>query len=418
MHEITSEKNLESSRSMAEMGENDKKCPVCAETYTTEGNHLLTRLSCEHAVCSACFQGELAKKHRVVCPLCAETHQFSSMFVNEIVVKKPQEHEKDDFCYQHCREMDLFCVELGCETAICVKCLEVEHENHDYGNLQEVMAEKFDALLTDVESLKKTLQSNEDKLVAIQNKESLNSSSCIDHIRKIEKEFIRKITKMTEKMVQKVLNQKEQLDNSVNEALVKIKGNFILLESIKDTITYSGSTSHKSFTDKMEAVKKSGDQVQNALVEVRKYKHVGFQEGKTSKRKLKKLFGQLKIIQRKIPLSKIKSVNRNVMKLRLLSKTLIKSSQISLHEGNTSSGATTDEEADVEIVEVPKSKAEVIEILDDDDEYIEKMVVKGEGIRQSILLKGRKKLKPLVVNRLTQTRDTEILKICLAHGIL
>ena len=84
-------------------GEDNTKCPVCAETYTTEGNQVLTRLSCEHAVCSACFQGELVKEHRVVCPLCAETHQFSSMFVNEITEQDQQgyEYEQEDLCEKH-----------------------------------------------------------------------------------------------------------------------------------------------------------------------------------------------------------------------------------------------------------------------------------------------------------------------------
>ena len=369
---------------MAGTGEDQPRCPVCAETYTTEGYHLLTRLSCNHTVCSTCFQGKLVKKNCVDCPLCTETHQFAGEFVNKITEQKPQEHEqeKEDLCPKHWWKFNFYCMEPGCETPICAQCVKQEHQNHDFGNLEEVMGEKFEALLADVESLKKRFQSNEDKLITVQNKESSNNSTCIDNIRKNEKELTKKINAMTEQMVQKVLNQKAQLDNSLNEALAKIKDNSMLLESIKDTITYSGSISHKSFTDKMRAVKISGEQVSSALIEIQKYKHVAYQEGNTtSNRKLKAMCGQLKITRKKIPFFKVKAVSRNVMKQKLLSNISINSQKTELREQNRDADAETDEDSDVEIVEAPKSKTEVIEVSDDED-FVEKIAVKPEQTKQ------------------------------------
>ena len=354
---------------MADNGEEHTRCPVCAETYTTEGYHLLTRLSCEHAVCSTCFQGKLVKKNCVDCPLCSQTHQFVTENVDEIAEQAPREQEEEELCPEHWRKMKLFCFEPGCETHICAKCVkqDQEHRNHDFGNLEEVMGKKFQALLMDVESLKKTLQCNEGKLISVQNKEITKLSTCIDNIRKNEEELIRKINERTQKMVQKLLDRKAQLDNSLNEALVKIKDNSILLESIKDTITYCGSTSYKGFIDKMKAVKKSGEEVSCALTEVQKYKHVAYQDGKISNKKLKMVCGELKTTRRKIPFSKIKAVGRNVMKQRLLSKIVTKRSQRKLREQNRDSDSGAHEESDVEIVEAPESEAEVIEVSDDDE---------------------------------------------------
>ena len=364
---------------MAGTEEDQPRCPVCAETYTAEGYHLLTRLSCNHTVCSTCFQGKLVKKNRVDCPLCAETHQFASEFVSEIT--EGNEQEKEDLCPKHWWKFSLFCMEPWCETPVCAQCVKQEHQDHDFGNLEDVMGEKFEALLADVESLKKRFQSNEDKLITVRNNENSNSSTCIDNIRKNEKELIGKINAMTEKMVQKVLNQKVQLDNSLNEALAKIKDNSMLLESIKDTITYSGSISHKSFTDKMRAVKKSGEQVSGAMMEAQKYIHVVYQEGKTSSRKLKTICGQLKNTRKKIPFFKVKAMSRNVMKQRLLSKTLINSQRTELREQNRDADAETDEDSDVEIVEAPESRTEVIDISDDED-YVEKIVMRTEQTQQ------------------------------------
>ena len=368
---------------MAGTEEDHPRCPVCAETYTTEGYHLLTRLSCNHTVCSTCFQGKLVKKNYVDCPLCAETHQFASQFVSEITEQNPQEDEqkKEDLCPNHWWKFSLFCMEPGCETPVCAQCVKQEHQDHDFGNLEDVRGEKFEALLADVESLKKRFQSNEDKLITVQNNENSNSSTCIDNIRKNEKELIRKINAMTEKMVQKVLNQKVQLDNSLNEALAKIKDNSMLLESIKDTITYSWSISHKSFTDKMRAVKKSGEQVSGAMMEAQKYIHVVYQEGKTSSRKLKTICGQLKITRKKIPFIKVKAMSRNVMKQRLLSKTVTNSQRTELRGQNRDADAETDEDSDVEIVQAPESRTEVIEVSDDED-FVEKMGVKPEQTQQ------------------------------------
>ena len=313
---------------MAGTEEDQPRCPVCAETYTAEGYHLLTRLSCNHAVCSTCFQGKLVKKNRVDCPLCTKTHQFASEFVGEISEQNTQEDEqkKEDLCPKHWWKFSLFCMEHGCETPVCAQCVKQEHQDHDFGNLEDIMGEKFEALLADVESLKKRFQSNEDKLITVQNNENSNNSTCIDNIRKNEKELIRKINVMTERMVQKVLNQKVQLDNSLNEALAKIKDNSMLLESIKDTITYSGSISHKSFTGKMRAVKKSSEQVSDAIMEVQKYIHVEYQEGKTSNRKLKTLCGQMKITRRKIPFFKVKAVSRKCDETKIVVKNIDKQS--------------------------------------------------------------------------------------------
>ena len=265
-------------------------------------------------------------------------------------------------------------MEPSCQIPVCVQCVEEEHENHDFGNLEQVLGEKCEALLADVELLKKTLQNNRHKLIIVQNKELSNSSTVIENIRKTEKVFIRKITKLTEKMVQKVLDQKTQMENSLNEATAMIQDNFILLESIKDTITYSGTTSHKSFTDKLKAVKKSGEQVRTSLMAVQKYKHVTFQEEKISKRKVKTLFGQLKMTQKTIPFFRIKSVNRNVMKQQLLSRSLTNRHQIGIRG--------TNEEPDVEINEVPKLKPGVIEVSDDED-LSDRRLVKPERTQKS-----------------------------------
>ena len=144
--------------------------------------------------------------------MCAKTHEHVlSEFTEENLPE-----QNDDLCQEHQWKLNLFCKEPGCETPICVQCLYDSHKNHDFGNLEEVVPKRCEALLRDVQSMKEKLQSNKDKLITVQNKENTNFSTCIDNIRKND---IRKIKRKTELIVQTVLDQKAQIDNSFNEVV-------------------------------------------------------------------------------------------------------------------------------------------------------------------------------------------------------
>ena len=284
---------------MAEVGK-DLTRPVSAGTSTTKGGHV-------------CFPCEDSVEGTV----CVKTHQHMNELLNECTDQILLE-QNDDVCREHQWKLNLFCIEPDCEMPICVQCLYDGHKNHDFGNIEEVMPERCEVLLTDVQSMKENLQRNKDKLITVQNKENANLSACIDTVRKNEEELIRKIKKKTEKMVQTVRDQKAQVNNSFNEAVAKIQDNFVLLESIEETT--SEYTSHKSLTDKIKAVKKSGEQVQSALTEVQKCRCITYEECKVPNRKVKALCGRLKGRRRKIPSLKIKEVNLSTLKQRVLAK--------------------------------------------------------------------------------------------------
>ena len=295
--------------------------------------------------------------------LCAKTQQHMNELLNECTEQNQLEQD-DDQCQEHQWKLNLFCLEPDCETPICVQCLYEGHKHHDFGNVEEVLPEICEVLLTDVQSLKEKLQRNKDKLITVQNKEIARLSSCIATIRKNEEELIRKIKKKTEKIVQTALDHKTQVNNSFNEAIAKIQDNFVLLESIEETT--SEYTSHKSLTDKMKAVKKSGEQVEIAMTEVEKYKFVTFEECKVPNRKVKALCGRLKGRRRKIPLLKIKEMNRSTLKQRMLAKRESESKPAEFCEQNRG----TKEEASKEV--------DVVEVSDDDEASKRKTVVKPE----------------------------------------
>ena len=262
-------------------------------------------------------QKSLPREYSVEGTLCAKTNQHMNELLNECTEQNLLE-QNDDVCREHQWKLNLFCMEPDCEMSICVQCLYDGHKSHEFGNIEEVMPERCEALLTDVQSLKEKIQRSKDKLITVQNKENASISACIDTIRKNEEELIRKIKKQTEKIVQTVLGQKVQVYKSFNEAVAKIQDNFVLLESIEETT--SEYTSHKSLTDKIKAVKKSGEQVQIALTEVQKYRCITYEECKVPNRKVKALCGRLRGRRRKIPLLKIKEANTNTLKQRLLAK--------------------------------------------------------------------------------------------------
>ena len=76
--------------------------------------------------------------------------------------------------------------------------------------------------------------------------------------------------------------------------MAQIRDEYILLESVQETT--SEYTSHKSLTDKIEAVKKSVEKATRVLRKLHrsKYKYVAFQACKTPNRMVKVICGRLK----------------------------------------------------------------------------------------------------------------------------
>ena len=277
------------------------------------------------------------KNNNVHCPLCSKSHQCVIEFTE---LKKETQHDKT-LCNKHQREKNLFCTEPDCETSICVLCLKNEHKNHDFGDLDEVMNERCGALLADVESLKKKIQINKNRLIAVQNEEMKNGDACIESIREYEEELVKKIRKKMQKMVKKVQDNSAQLEHNLKEAVDKLKDTFQMLESIEETS--SGSVSHNGLTEKIEAVNKSRELVRDVLSNVKEYVHVTFEESGTPNKALKKLCGQVKDNSKKIKYCKIKETNKKVKKKQRLDE----DSRVEQSEERVE-GSTGNEVGDVE----------------------------------------------------------------------
>ena len=129
----------------------------------------------------------------------------------------------------------------------------------------------------------------------------------------------------------------------------------MLLESIEETT--SEYTSSNSLKDKIKAVKKCGEQVQNALIEVQKYKCIcAYQECKTPNRKVKVLCGRLKARWRKIPFCRINETNRSVLKQSELAK---------IETGNRSA-ELCEQIREAKEKSSKTSQIDVVEVSDDD----------------------------------------------------
>ena len=291
------------------MGEEPTYCPVCAATYTPTGDHALRPLPCGHAVCLNCVSGKLMKNNNVNCPLCSRAHKIVIEFESEM-----QRHKT--VCIEHKKEKNLYCTESDCEIPICVLCLKDEHKNHEFGDLDEVMSERRKTLLANVQSLKKKIQTNENRLITVHNEEMKNSNACIESIKEYEKTLIRKIQKKMQKRVTEVQDRKIQLERNSKEAVGKLKDTFQMLESIEETCT--GPLSHKRLMEKEEAVKKSKAHVRDALSNVKKYIHVEFTESNIPSKAITELCGQVTDDIKKLKDCKVKGTNKEGKKQQIL----------------------------------------------------------------------------------------------------
>ena len=241
------------------------------------------------------------KNNNVNCPLCSRTHKIVIEFESEM------QHHKTP-CIEHQKEKNLFCTEPDCEIPICALCLKDKHKNHDFGDLDEVMSERCKTLLANVQSLKKKIQTNENRLITVHNEEMKNSNACIESIKEYEKTLIRKIKKKMQKKVTEVQDRKTQLESNSKEAVGKLKDTFQMLESIEETCT--GPLSHKRLMEKEEAVKKSKAHVRGALSNVKQYIHVEFTENNILNKTITKLCDQVTDDIKKLKDCKVKGTNK------------------------------------------------------------------------------------------------------------
>ena len=323
---------------MTGTGEEPTYCPVCAATYTPTGDHALRCLPCGHAVCLKCVSGKLMKNNNVNCPLCSKTHKIVIEFESEM------QHHKT-LCTKHKKDMNLFCTESGCEIPICVLCLKVEHKNHEFGDLDEMMSERCKTLLAIIQSLKKKIQTNENRLITVHNEEIKNSNSCIESIKEYEKTLIRKIQKKMQKKVTEVQDRKIHLESNSKEAVGKLKDTYQMLESIEETC--SGPLSHKRLMEKVEAVKKSKANVRDALSNVKQYIHVEFTESNIPNKTITELCGQVTDDIKKLKDCKVKGTNKEGKKQQIMGEEEADDSRVVLSE-QRAEGSTENEVEDVE----------------------------------------------------------------------
>ena len=249
------------------------------------------------------------KNNNATCPTCSKTHKIVIEFESEM------QHHKT-VCIEHKKEKNLYCTESDCEIPICVLCLKDEHKNHEFGDLDEVMSERRKTLLANVQSLKKKIQTNENRLITVHNEEMKNSNACIESIKEYEKTLIRKIQKKMQKRVTEVQDRKIQLEHNSKEAVGKLKDTFQMLESIEETCT--GPLSHKRLMEKEEAVKKSKAHVRDALSNVKKYIHVEFTESNIPNKTITELCGQVTDDIKKLKDCKVKGTNKEGKKQQIL----------------------------------------------------------------------------------------------------
>ena len=276
------------------------------------------------------------KNNNVNCPLCSKTHKCVIEFMGH---KKERKHKKT-LCTQHKREKNLFCTESDCETPICVLCLKDNHKNHDFGDLDEVMSERCEALLVDVQSLKKKIQINENRLIAVRKEEMKSSDACIESIMEYEEQLVKKIKKKMQTMVKKVQDNKAQLEHNSQEAIDKMNDTLQMLESIEETS--SGSLSHKRLKEKMEEVNNSKANLRDVLSNVKEYIHVEFEESNTPNKTLKALCGQVTNNSKKIKQCKIKVTNKKVKKKPILDEEEADDSRVELSEQHVEESTAND----------------------------------------------------------------------------
>ncbi|XP_052462980.1 nuclear factor 7, brain-like [Carassius gibelio] len=198
---------------MASSAEYDYNCPVCCDIFKTP-----VILSCSHSVCKECLQQFWRTKKTQECPVCRRRSSKSSPPLNlalqnlcESFLKERNESRSsgsEEICSLHSEKLKLFCLED--KQPACVVCRDSEqHDNHKFRPISEAVSSYKEELNTELKSLQKKLQHNENI------KEEFEKT--VQHIKSQAEHTERQIKHQFEKLHQFLRDEEEATITALRE---------------------------------------------------------------------------------------------------------------------------------------------------------------------------------------------------------
>ncbi|XP_052462987.1 E3 ubiquitin-protein ligase TRIM35-like [Carassius gibelio] len=198
---------------MASSAEYDYNCPVCCDLFKTP-----VLLSCSHSVCKECLQQFWRTKKTQECPVCrrrsSREHPPTNLALQnlcESFLKERNESRSsgsEEICSLHSEKLKLFCLED--KQPACLVCVTSrKHVSHTFRPISEEVSSYKEELNTELKSLQKKLQHNENI------KEEFEKT--VQHIKSQAEHTERQIKQQFEKLHQFLRDEEEATITALRE---------------------------------------------------------------------------------------------------------------------------------------------------------------------------------------------------------
>ena len=268
-------------------------CPVCSEDYTTEGEHVAKILPCTHTVCWHCISKKLYRylDESLNCPICNTDHHFDDGGIQSIsdnpYISMLVKTCMQDMCPVHAKRQCLFCNEPTCQRAICPLCLQNEHKNHDFDELEAAKQKRRAEIRKDLDQTRKKLKSSKELLMALKTTNNLKNRACEDQIKQQKDQAIKILTERFDKLVEDVQERKMKIDESVDNALAETESNLLTVANVEGTIDDEATC--EELSDKLGIVRN----LASSPLKVQLHKYFVYKTSKLTETRISNVLGHL-----------------------------------------------------------------------------------------------------------------------------
>lgn len=189
-----------------DIGDDLTVCPVCFEVYEVSGDFIPRLLPCSHTLCEKCLE-QLLTNGKLDCPECRTKHE---------AVSGTKSFPQNKYIIAH-----IIKTESGNDC---------RNSSDKFGPLPETSL----PLLGNIKSLKNTLRSNKEKLLASRKKIEENNASCIAEIQNKKEEHLKVMAAKYDMLLLKANQCKKTTNTSVDENVAVIDEQIALLETIEN----------------------------------------------------------------------------------------------------------------------------------------------------------------------------------------
>ena len=234
-------------------------CSVCSKDYTESGDHVPKLLPCTHTVCGHCVENKLFQyfesRSSLDCPVCGKEHHYC-----EGVKLVPENQYIKVIIRQNDGDV---------------------HKEGEFDS-ERSLENGLEALVVELESLKKTCISNRRKIEALKMENNWKSYACNEQIELAREQTLKRLNKQYDKLVAEENERKIKVETKLHDAAEKVKDEVPVEEVAEEDVT-----------KRLQAVINMKSEMTNIMSDLGINKYFKFRTGQVSDTDLCNICGSL-----------------------------------------------------------------------------------------------------------------------------